>query len=121
MNCPSRTDDTLLHAEWNQNPPFLAPDLTTRQDLNGISNARENKEGDGNGSGSGQSLASLSEKGRMNSPPIDPEKNIIWDNGASLTSKSGMTPYFLYVPVFTWSVSTRLVASTLMSISRTSH
>lgn len=40
MNCPSRTDDTLLHCDWNQNPPFLAPDLTTRQDLNGITNAR---------------------------------------------------------------------------------
>ncbi|KAL4920398.1 ZIP zinc transporter-domain-containing protein [Aspergillus aurantiobrunneus] len=40
MNCPSRTDDTLPHDDWNQNPPFLAPDLTTRQDLNGISNAR---------------------------------------------------------------------------------
>ncbi|KAL4979626.1 ZIP zinc transporter-domain-containing protein [Aspergillus desertorum] len=41
MNCPSRTDDTLPHCDWNQNPPFLAPDLTTRQDLNGISNVRE--------------------------------------------------------------------------------
>jgi hypothetical protein len=47
MNCPSRTDDTLPHSDWNQNPPFLAPDLTTRQDLNGISNVREFKEGAG--------------------------------------------------------------------------
>ncbi|KAL4796640.1 ZIP zinc transporter-domain-containing protein [Aspergillus venezuelensis] len=44
MNCPSRTDDTLPHDDWNQNPPFLAPDLTTCQDLNGISNAREFKD-----------------------------------------------------------------------------
>ncbi|KAL6231295.1 hypothetical protein BDW75DRAFT_220605 [Aspergillus navahoensis] len=44
MNCPSRTDDTLPHCDWNQNPPFLAPDLTTRQDLNGISNVRELKD-----------------------------------------------------------------------------
>ncbi|CAG8892366.1 unnamed protein product [Penicillium egyptiacum] len=44
MNCPSRTDDTLLHDGWNQNPRFLSPDLTTRQDLNGISNARENRD-----------------------------------------------------------------------------
>jgi zinc transporter 1/2/3 len=44
MNCPSRTDDTLLHDEWNQSPRVLSPDLTTRQDLNGISNTRENKE-----------------------------------------------------------------------------
>ncbi|KGO74784.1 Zinc/iron permease [Penicillium italicum] len=44
MNCPSRTDDTLLHDGWNQNPRLLSPDLTTRQDLNGISNTRENKD-----------------------------------------------------------------------------
>lgn len=43
MNCPSRTDDTLLHDEWNQNPRMFSPELTTRQDLNGISNIRENK------------------------------------------------------------------------------
>ncbi|KAL2823727.1 ZIP zinc transporter-domain-containing protein [Aspergillus cavernicola] len=47
MNCPSRTDDTLPHCDWNQNPPFLAPDLTTRQDLNGISNVRQFKAGTG--------------------------------------------------------------------------
>ncbi|KEF54167.1 uncharacterized protein A1O9_09962 [Exophiala aquamarina CBS 119918] len=42
MNCPSRTDDVELeHPTWNQNPPFLAADLTTCQDLNGIANARE--------------------------------------------------------------------------------
>ncbi|KAJ5164141.1 Zinc/iron permease [Penicillium coprophilum] len=43
MNCPSRTDE-LLQDGWNQNPRFLSPDLTTRQDLNGISNTRENKD-----------------------------------------------------------------------------
>ncbi|KAK1976196.1 ZIP zinc transporter [Colletotrichum cereale] len=44
MNCPSRNDDiTLEHPDWNQNPPFLAPDLTTREDLNGIANAREQR------------------------------------------------------------------------------
>ncbi|KAF2191684.1 Zip-domain-containing protein [Zopfia rhizophila CBS 207.26] len=41
MNCPSRTDDILLHPGWNQNPPPFASDLTTCQDLNGIANARE--------------------------------------------------------------------------------
>ncbi|KAK1751308.1 zinc-regulated transporter 2 [Echria macrotheca] len=40
MNRPSRTEDDMEHPAWNQNPPFLAPDLTTRQDLNGIANAR---------------------------------------------------------------------------------
>lgn len=47
MNCPSKTDDKELleHPTWNQNPPFLASDLTTRQDLNGIANAREYRNG----------------------------------------------------------------------------
>ena len=40
MNCPSRTDEPPPDAGWNQNPPTLAADLTTRQDLNGIVNAR---------------------------------------------------------------------------------
>lgn len=43
MNRPSRTEDDLEHPTWNQSPPFLAPDLTTCQDLNGISNAREQR------------------------------------------------------------------------------
>ncbi|GIK06119.1 hypothetical protein Aspvir_001762 [Aspergillus viridinutans] len=47
MNCPSRTDDTLLLCEWNQNPPSLAPDLTTRQNFNGITNARVYRSGSG--------------------------------------------------------------------------
>jgi hypothetical protein len=51
MNCPSRTDDTLEHDEWNQNPPLLAPDLTTCQDFNGIVNARENQDDRGVSSG----------------------------------------------------------------------
>ena len=47
MNCPSRTDDALLlHPGWNQNPPILAADLTTCQDMNGIANARESGEAD---------------------------------------------------------------------------
>ncbi|KAI9825466.1 MAG: hypothetical protein M1832_001196 [Thelocarpon impressellum] len=40
MNCPSRTDDDLAHDGWNQNPPMLAADTTTREDLNGLANAR---------------------------------------------------------------------------------
>ena len=40
MNYPSRTEDDLMHPDWNQNPPTFAADLTTRQDLNGIANAR---------------------------------------------------------------------------------
>ncbi|KAI6349608.1 hypothetical protein MCOR28_000960 [Pyricularia oryzae] len=49
MNCPSRTDEPPLtdHPTWNQNPPFLSGDLTTCQDLNGIANAREHRDGSG--------------------------------------------------------------------------
>lgn len=44
MNCPSRTDETIEHEGWNQNPPSLAADLTTRQDLNGITNSRAQRD-----------------------------------------------------------------------------
>lgn len=43
MNCPSRVDETLFHEGWNQNPPALAADTTTRQDLNGIANLRQQR------------------------------------------------------------------------------
>lgn len=42
MDCPSRTDDDLLlNPTWNKNPPSVAADLTTCQDLNRIAKARE--------------------------------------------------------------------------------
>jgi metal iron transporter len=40
MNCPSRTDDTLAHPGWNQNPPPFSADTTTRNDFNGLANSR---------------------------------------------------------------------------------
>ncbi|KAF3482511.1 uncharacterized protein GIQ15_05270 [Arthroderma uncinatum] len=45
MNCPSRTDEDLVHPDWNQNPPFLPPDLTKREDLNGRVNDRQGRNG----------------------------------------------------------------------------
>ena len=44
MNYPSRADETLGHIGWNQNPPSLSADLTTAQDLNGVANAREQRD-----------------------------------------------------------------------------
>ena len=44
MNCPSHTDDQTEHEGWNQNPPRLAADLTTREDLNGIVNLRTRRD-----------------------------------------------------------------------------
>lgn len=40
-SCPSRTDEPYDGEGYNQNPNYLAADLTTNQDLNGIANARE--------------------------------------------------------------------------------
>ncbi|KAI9700029.1 MAG: hypothetical protein M1836_002563 [Candelina mexicana] len=45
MNCPSRTDEDSDHPSWNQNPPTLAVDTTTREDLNGIANIRVRRDG----------------------------------------------------------------------------
>ena len=46
MNRPSRNDDAELnHPFWNQQPHYLAADLTTRQDLNGIANSRTHRDG----------------------------------------------------------------------------
>jgi metal iron transporter len=39
MNCPSRTEEHEGDG-FNQNPSALSADLTTREDLNGIANAR---------------------------------------------------------------------------------
>lgn len=58
MNRPSRTDDDLEHPTWNQNPPFLAADLTTCEDLNGIANSRVLKSSPG---GSSAALSLVSE------------------------------------------------------------
>ncbi|EFR00509.1 zinc-regulated transporter 1 [Nannizzia gypsea CBS 118893] len=45
MNCPSRTDEDLVHPDWNQNPPLLPSDLTKREDLNGRVNDRQHRDG----------------------------------------------------------------------------
>ena len=84
MNCPSKTDDgaLLVHPEWNQNPSWLAPDLTTRQDLDGISNARVLK---GDAALAGNSWSCLDRANCASQPDGDPEKHIASTKGASLT------------------------------------
>lgn len=44
MNCPSRTDELPEHDGYNQSPRSLAGDLTTRSDLNGITNLRSQRD-----------------------------------------------------------------------------
>ncbi|KAL8993212.1 MAG: hypothetical protein Q9188_007385 [Gyalolechia gomerana] len=46
MNCPSRTDENEERPGWNQSPPGLSADVTTRADLNGIANLRTHRDGD---------------------------------------------------------------------------
>ncbi|KAL9601949.1 MAG: hypothetical protein Q9219_002173 [cf. Caloplaca sp. 3 TL-2023] len=46
MNRPSRTDEGDGRSGWNQSPPALAADLTTRADLNGIANLKTHRDGD---------------------------------------------------------------------------
>ncbi|KAK4198035.1 ZIP zinc transporter-domain-containing protein [Triangularia verruculosa] len=81
MNRPSRTDDDLEHPEWNQNPPFLAPDLTTCEDLNGIANARELRDG-GPGGGPASAFGVLND-----------EKNSFIDNCDKKTHNWGRNPF----------------------------
>lgn len=46
MNCPSRTDEPPESDGWNQSPPRLAADLTTREDMNGLVNRRTQRDSD---------------------------------------------------------------------------
>lgn len=57
MNQTSRTDDTLDHPGWNQNPPSLNADATTRQDFNGMVNLRERQDDQLQATGSEDGLA----------------------------------------------------------------
>lgn len=72
MNCPSRNDDiTLEHPTWNQNPPFLAPELTTCEDLNGTVNNRVKRDGD---TGDGNPASSLGVKDFLTHPRLLPDR-----------------------------------------------
>ncbi|KAE8133416.1 natural resistance-associated macrophage protein-domain-containing protein [Aspergillus pseudotamarii] len=58
MNCPSRTDDTLEHPGWNQNPSDLSADVTTCNDFNGIANSKvHRKHASGVGAAKGEGIA----------------------------------------------------------------
>ncbi|KAE8350665.1 natural resistance-associated macrophage protein-domain-containing protein [Aspergillus coremiiformis] len=60
MNCPSRTDDTLEHPGWNQNPPELNADTTTRNDFNGAANSKvHRKHASGVGVTMGEGIAAI--------------------------------------------------------------
>lgn len=93
MNCPSRTDSgTLTNPHWNQNPSVLAPDVTTCQDLNGISNARELK---GDAAQAGDSWSGPDKENCASRPDGDPENYFASTKGASLTESGMEAPHGL--------------------------
>ncbi|KAI4181250.1 MAG: hypothetical protein LQ346_006833 [Caloplaca aetnensis] len=51
MNRPSRTDEPGERDGWNQSPPHLSADLTTREDLNGKANSRTHRDADASAAG----------------------------------------------------------------------
>lgn len=65
MNCPSRTDEDDQGNGWNQSPPGLSADLTTRADLNGIANLRTHRDAEATTTGPSQvdGLVELQETG----------------------------------------------------------
>lgn len=95
MNCPSRNDDNGRPG-WNQNPPTFTSDLTTREDLNGIANSREQR--DHNSSGDSpvekanvvnlQSQAQPEEGGNIGIEKTRPSENTL----STASRKTGSSP-----------------------------
>lgn len=80
MNCPSRNDDTLEHPEWNQNPPPFSPDITTRNDFNGLANSRvHRKHADNTGSAIGEDTMSIVDSRPQNLQNRDPANEKVPD------------------------------------------
>ncbi|KAJ6095603.1 hypothetical protein N7486_006349 [Penicillium sp. IBT 16267x] len=87
MNCPSRTDDTLQHPGWNQSPPPFCPDITTRNDFNGIANSRvRRKDATGTGTALGHDTISIATQ-PLSRQASDPEKEKVPDS--EVTAASG--------------------------------
>lgn len=70
MNCPSRTDEPLESQGWNQSPPGLAADSTTRQDLNGMVNLRAERDSDSSNLGNRDEVEdNIDERHSIDQPP----------------------------------------------------
>lgn len=137
MNCPSRVDENFLHPDWNQNPPFLAPDITTRQDLDGIANSREHKYdelGSGNAiNGSGDAFLPQfyehSDKIDLPSPPRregSPLKDVPNSFKGQLTSRLELTTYGLEPrlqskPASSWSLGSGIFFSLINGAMLCAH
>ncbi|KAI9373814.1 natural resistance-associated macrophage protein-domain-containing protein [Aspergillus egyptiacus] len=88
MNCPSRTDDTLDNPGWNQNPPPLNADLTTREDFNGMANSKVYR-GHTPGTAGGAGI-SVSERSLPN--PEQDEPALKPKSGGAIAAYSGHQP-----------------------------
>ncbi|RJE23073.1 transporter [Aspergillus sclerotialis] len=88
MNCPSRTDpETLDHPDWNQNPPPLNADVTTRNDFNGIANSKVHRKHAGTGGVAGE--RSFSVEPRSHGIEEDREGGDLKKPGAVIAATSG--------------------------------
>ncbi|KAL4921685.1 natural resistance-associated macrophage protein-domain-containing protein [Aspergillus aurantiobrunneus] len=88
MNCPSRTDDTLQHPGWNQNPPPLNADATTREDFNGMANSTVHR---GRTSGVGDGGISVTERPSLTPDRDEPDPKT-GATGGAVSAFSGHQP-----------------------------
>lgn len=89
MNCPSRTDDTLEHPGWNQNPSSLNADLTTRNDFNGIANSKVHRQhATGVEAAAGDGTLAIEPHHQEHERPVDEKK----DAGEVASVSSGYDP-----------------------------
>ncbi|KAK6385604.1 NRAMP-like transporter smf-3 [Exophiala oligosperma] len=86
MNRPSRNDDTETHPHWNQSPHALSGDLTTRADLNGIVNLREQRVN--------ESSLDNNEPDQINTQPVNiPEADAMGMKSASTVQVDPRDPH----------------------------
>ncbi|KXL41582.1 MAG: hypothetical protein FE78DRAFT_156180, partial [Acidomyces sp. 'richmondensis'] len=92
INCPSRTDDTLEHPGWNQNPPPFSPDTTTRNDFNGTANSKAHRKHAAS-TGSAAGVDAISIDPRPCSPELqDPEMEKVPDGEVAAAASGGSSP-----------------------------
>ncbi|CRG88246.1 Manganese transporter pdt1 [Talaromyces islandicus] len=124
MNCPSRTDDTLENPGWNQNPPPLGQDTTTRNDFNGLANSRAHrKHAAGMGSATGDDAMAIDQRPRgldSRDPAIEKRPNgevTVAASGCELPSRTYGSPRHRF-PSFPFSAMARDCVRSLVKFCR---
>lgn len=100
MNCPSRPDNIEGHPDWNQNPHALSSDLTTRADLNGIVNLREQREHESSLDDNDQ-IRDIPVNNDPDSPPEGKERTSVKvdPTGQEINTPSPASPAFQQLPL----------------------